>query len=140
MAKRQLQTQNCPIFQFKNILLLNDDKTTEIGNLIDLLYLFIHFENMASSMSRVPLEPGEQSLLQRDGVQCKFSGKTIKRVQDRGTLYITTSRMIFVPNTRKNNREFWEANQGLMSVRFSGRGNQRTWQSISTLILCSPLS
>jgi hypothetical protein len=69
------------------------------------------------------LEPGEARLLQRDGISCKLSGD-VSRVKDKGTLYLTSSRIIFVPaRGGQHNKRFWDENQGMISIPFLGQSH-----------------
>ncbi len=61
---------------------------------------------------------GEYPMLKRKNIHAKFSGKTMSRVQDKGVVYLTTHRIIFVPSRNHANKRFWEDNNGSISIYF----------------------
>jgi len=87
-------------------------------------------EEVVNASGQALLEDGEQSLLQRSGVQSRLSGMSLccasggtsgfKTKVEKGTLYLTTRRILFVA----------KKNQRILSLRFSDIFKERFNQPI----------
>ena len=77
-------------------------------------------EAATSATSNSMLEPGETSLLQRGNIKGTFYGSGMSTVNTRGTAFLTTRRIIFVPKrVSRGQRQFYEERGQVVSIRLS---------------------